>query len=82
MNYFWPSRKNPEGFSIENLAKKYREKISSSQMKVNNEIIDQTKTDKIKSVSRDIRRLRLHEINQINTTHWANRDFEEYRNAA
>ena len=76
MNQFWPNRPTPKGFSIEKLAKKYREKISSANgqdVEKNNYIgFDRMKsslsTNKTGST--------------IDFSHWANRSFEEYRDAA
>ena len=34
MNKFWPSRPSPEGFSIEKLARSYREKIAGGASEI------------------------------------------------
>ena len=82
MKNFWPSRSRAKGFSIENLARKYREKISivSSDKNSNQDIDDRN----LKYIRKD------HEKNKDSTTlhlslkreHWANRDFSEYREVA
>ena len=79
MKIFWPNRSKAKGFSIDNLASKYREKISNlSSDKTSNQISAYTN---LKS--------RIEDSNQIKTLslskkrgHWANRDFSEYLDAA
>ena len=62
MTEFWPSREKSQGFSIENLARTYRQKISSSSF------------SKITSDPPLIPSALPHDI----SLHWANRDFNEY----
>ena len=77
---FWPYRPNVKGFSIEKLARKYREKVSSVSSNKNlSEVVDD---------DRDLNYFNK-ERNDINFTpisiksgHWANRDFSEYRDVA
>ena len=79
MKIFWPHRSKAKGFSIENLASKYREKISSlSNEKTFNQIL----------VDRNLKS-RIEDSNHMETfnlsnkrVHWANRDFSEYREVA
>ena len=79
MKNFWPQRSKAKGFSIENLARKYREKISSvtsnnisNQSLVNNNLKFRKEEDKEISVSQI----------PLKRVHWANRDFSEYKEAA
>ncbi len=76
---FWPRRSDAKGFSIEKLARKYREKISGfsssgiskqSEIKNNLKIVDQDR--------KEIHRSFL----LVKRGHWANRDFSEYREVA
>ena len=81
MNKFWPRRDSPKGFSIEKLASKYREKISSNQFNKsnfsnNNDNPLQAKINRIDSSEN-----KIISISQDNI-HWANRDFIEYKEAA
>ena len=80
MNNFWPSRPTPEGFSIDKLAKGYREKISKFSNENKNEKLnhDLPKRNSLKS------RLIETKTSDVNSSyiHWANRNFEEYREAA
>ena len=79
MKNFWPHRSKVKGFSIQNLAFKYNEKISNL---ATNKISDQFSAEtNLKSIIQD--------SNKINTSnlsfkrgHWANRDFSEYREVA
>lgn len=63
MAKYWPQRSSPKGFSIESLARSYREKISSlsglgtPNIRVNSLIPYSSESDNI---------------------HWANRSFNEY----
>ena len=75
MKNFWPQRSKAEGFSIENLALKYREKISSlsSKTKLNQLLYE--------SNSKSINQIATSHIS-IKKGHWANRDFSEYKEAS
>ena len=75
MNKFWPPRPAAEGFSIEKLARHYRDKISKDSADKKEQIYipenfikDQEKQLNFKSNKQSI--------------HWANRDFIEYKEAA
>ena len=79
MKIFWPKRSNAKGFSIENLARKYREKISNvTSDKVLNKLLDD---NSLKLTKEDIKHMQL-SIHSNKRGHWANRDFSEYRDAA
>ena len=76
---FWPHRPNAKGFSIENLANKYRSKISSvSSNKISNQFQDNINLKYTKEEAKMISNDDL----SIKTIHWANRDFAEYKKAA
>tara|TARA_Y100001968_G_C19358194_1_gene718331 strand:- start:945 stop:1196 length:252 start_codon:yes stop_codon:yes gene_type:complete len=76
---FWPHRSDAKGFSIENLARKYREKISSSSSsKISNQLLDD---NKLGSTKEDSEHLEISQI-ALKRVHWANRDFSEYREAS
>ena len=81
MKNFWPHRSKAKGFSIQNLARNYRLKISNSSVSLN-EISDQPLDDatlismKEEGKSSSISNLSIERI------HWANRDFSEYKEAA
>jgi len=76
---FWPYRSDPKGFSIQNLARKYREKISGvSRSTISNQLLDDKN---LQSLKQDIQTFPLSQIS-IKKGHWANRDFSEYRDAA
>lgn len=68
---YWPKRPDPKGFSIQQLAKNYREKIAKISF-------EGSKTDV------PIPNCKNTEISKITLTldshfgHWANRDFKEY----
>ncbi len=79
MKVFWPHRSDPKGFSIQNLARKYREKFSSfSQSAISSQLLDDKN---LKSLRQDSQHFALSQIS-IQKGHWANRDFSEYREAA
>ena len=79
MKIFWPHHSDPKGFSIENLARKYREKISSvSNMKNSNKLSDDMNLEIIKE---DVKVKEIAPLS-IKRGHWANRDFSEYIDAA
>tara|TARA_B100001250_G_scaffold113248_1_gene95731 strand:+ start:363 stop:605 length:243 start_codon:yes stop_codon:yes gene_type:complete len=76
---FWPHRSKAKGFSIEKLARKYREKIS---------IVSSNESSNQFLVNRNLRPINEYS-NQMDRSdkskrrgHWANRDFSEYREAA
>tara|TARA_Y100001968_G_scaffold326035_1_gene368358 strand:+ start:826 stop:1065 length:240 start_codon:yes stop_codon:yes gene_type:complete len=76
---FWPHRANAKGFSIENLARKYREKISDISFKKNLKELENDKN--LNSLNKDSTHIIKSQIS-IKRVHWANRDFSEYREAA
>tara|TARA_Y100001968_G_C19351136_1_gene714694 strand:+ start:410 stop:664 length:255 start_codon:yes stop_codon:yes gene_type:complete len=69
MSNYWPSRKNPEGFSIERLAKSYKERISGINSNISIE----------KNYSQ---KYRANSLVELSSCHWANRSFDEYRIAS
>ena len=76
---FWPRRSEAKGFSIENFARKYRDKISKATSKNNsNQFSFNTKSKSTKELSND----KAISYLSIRKDHWANRDFSEYREAA
>ncbi len=85
MNNYWPRRFDPEGFSIERLAKNARTRIADAS-KENYRDLNSTKSKmKVKAdhspspgrVAKDDQLI----DSQMNG-HWANRYFEEYRSVA
>ena len=79
MKNFWPHRSNAKGFSIHNLARKYRSKISSVK---SNEISNQVLYDKnLISMKEELKRIPISDLS-IKRIHWANRDFSEYKEVA
>ena len=79
MKNFWPHRSKAEGFSIQNLARKYRLKISSvSSNQISNKLVDDRNVKSIKEESKKISTVNL----SIKRIHWANRDFSEYKEVA
>ena len=79
MKNFWPKRSKAKGFSIENLARKYREKISNiSSNEIKNKFLDDRN---LKSINEDIKFIYKTPLT-IKRGHWANRDFSEYKKAA
>ena len=83
MKNFWPHRSRAKGFSIQNLARKYRLKISSSSSSVSlnepsNQLIDESNLISMKEEGEKNSIANL----SIKKIHWANRDFSEYKKAA
>ena len=79
MKIFWPYRSKVKGFSIKNLAGKYRGKSSCfSSDKGSNEFLDDRN---LKSRNSDNNHLKTSTLN-AKRGHWANRDFLEYKQAA
>ena len=81
MKNFWPHRSKAKGFSIQNLARKYREKISnsSSNQKISIELLD----DRNNVISMKEESKKSPTVNlSLKRIHWANRDFSEYKEAA
>tara|TARA_Y100001968_G_scaffold40414_1_gene30705 strand:+ start:242 stop:481 length:240 start_codon:yes stop_codon:yes gene_type:complete len=76
---FWPHRSDAKGFSIQNLACRYRSKISSVSSNENsNQLIDDKNLISMEEEGKSISITNL----SIKRSHWANRDFSEYREAA
>ena len=81
MKIFWPHRSKANGFSIQNLAHKYRLKISNSSVSLN-EISDQPLDDEtLISMKEECKKTSITNLS-IKRIHWANRDFSEYKEAA
>ena len=81
MKNFWPHRSKAEGFSIQNLARKYRLKISSSSVS-SNEISNQIQDDRnLISMKEEGKKISISNLS-MKKIHWANRDFSEYKNVA
>ena len=81
MKNFWPYRSKVKGFSIQNIARNYRLKTSSSSISsnsVSNQILDDRKLISVKEESKEISITNPY----TKRTHWANRDFSEYKEAA
>ena len=79
MKNFWPHRSKAEGFSVQNLARKYRLKISTvSSNQISNKLLDDRNVISMKDERKKISTVNL----PIKTIHWANRDFSEYKEAA
>ena len=81
MKNFWPHRSKAKGFSIQNLASKYRLKISNSSV-FSNEISDQLLDEaNLISMKEEGEKISITNLS-IKRIHWANRDFSEYKEAA
>tara|TARA_B100000214_G_scaffold246027_1_gene180552 strand:+ start:423 stop:668 length:246 start_codon:yes stop_codon:yes gene_type:complete len=81
MKNFWPHRSKAKGFSIQNLARNYRLKLSSSRVS-SNEISDQLLDDtNLLSMKKEGKKISISNL-PIKKVHWANRDFSEYKEAA
>ena len=79
MKNFWPHRSKAKGFSIENLARRYRERISRvSSGKIPSQL---SKDRNLISMKEESNKIGLADIS-IDRVHWANRDFSEYKKAA
>ena len=84
MKNFWPHRSKAKGFSIQNLAKKYRLKIlkisssCDSFDDISNKLFDDSNLISMKEEGENISIANL----SIKRIHWANRDFSEYKKAA
>mgnify|MGYP001156880518 CR=1 FL=1 len=78
---FWPHRSKAKGFSIQNLARNYRLKISNSSV-TSNEISDQLLDDtNLISMKEESDKTKITNLS-FKRIHWANRDFSEYKEAA
>ena len=81
MKNFWPHRSKAKGFSIQNLAHKYRLKISNSSTssnEISNQILDDRNLISMKEEGKEVSIANL----SAKRIHWANRDFSEYKEAA
>ena len=81
MKNFWPHRSKAEGFSIQNLARKYRLKISRASVSSHensNQLLDVKNLISMEEESKKISTVNL----SIKRIHWANRDFSEYKEVA
>ena len=79
MKNFWPHRSNAKGFSIKNLAREYRSKISIvSSNKISKELLDDKN---LISMNEEDKRISIVDLSK-KRIHWANRDFSEYKKAA
>jgi len=78
---FWPHRSRAKGFSIKNLARNYRLKISNSIESLN-EISDQLPDDTNLLSMKEENEMSTFANLSIKRIHWANRDFSEYKEAA
>ena len=79
MKNFWPHRSKAKGFSIQNLARKCRLKISNdSPSESPNQLLDDRN---LLSIRGDIKKTPIVNLS-IKRTHWANRDFSEYKEVA
>ena len=81
MKNFWPNRSDAKGFSIKNLADRYRLKISSSSVS-SNEVLNQFLDNRnLVSMKEEDKKISIANLS-IKRIHWANRDFSEYKKAA
>ena len=79
MKIFWPHRSKANGFSIKNLAFKYRLKNSSEcPSEILNQPIDNRNVISMKEEGKKFSNADL----SIKRIHWANRDFIEYKETA
>ncbi len=81
MKQFWPNRSKAKGFSIQNLARKYRLKISSLRESTD-EMSNQFSMDSNTMFSKEEGEEMSISNLPIKGIHWANRDFSEYKRAA
>tara|TARA_B100000965_G_scaffold240302_1_gene201614 strand:+ start:417 stop:656 length:240 start_codon:yes stop_codon:yes gene_type:complete len=76
---FWPHRSKAEGFSIQNLARKYGLKIPRvSHSETSNQLLDDSN---LLSVREEDKKISIVDLSN-KRRHWANRDFSEYKEAA
>ena len=81
MKNFWPHRSDAKGFSIKNLADRYRLKISNSRVsskEVSNQFLDNRN---LGSMKEEVNKISIANLS-IKRIHWANRDFSEYKKVA
>ena len=80
MKKFWPHRSKSKGFTVENLVRKYRLKVSSIKAS-NDEITEQTLKNNNKVYNFKEENSSVSSLS-IERKHWANRDFSEYKKVA
>ena len=79
MKNFWPNRSKAKGFLIENFARRYRKKISNTSFdKTSNQFLVESN---FKSRNEESDHISMSHVS-LSRSHWANRDFSEYREAA
>ena len=81
MKNFWPHRSEAKGFSIQNLARKYRLKMSNS-IASSNEVSNQLLGNRNLISTKEEGKKNSIANFSIKKIHWANRDFSEYKEAA
>ena len=81
MKNFWPRRSDAKGFSIQNLARKYRLKISNSNFSSNENSNHHLDDKNLVSIKEEGKKISIANLS-IKGIHWANRDFSEYKEAA
>ena len=84
MNRFWPKREDPEGFSIEKLAKKSKARLAKAS-KI--DFLDEVKSisDITIPLGKDTFKAQLDGSKDVKykiRSHWANRLYDEYREVA
>ena len=83
MNYFWPRRPSPKGFSIDALARKYKEKISTGEFLVAKKTRNQSIPYREKIDKHDYHQEeKFIRDDRYELIHWANRSYDEYLDAA
>ena len=81
MKNFWPHRSDAKGFSIKNLADRYRLNISSSSVSSNEVSSQFLDNGDLVSMKEEDKKISIANLS-IKRIHWANRDFSEYKKAA
>ena len=84
MKNFWPQRGEPEGFSIEELAKTAREKLAKVSSEKARKALARPSNQYQGAKSHSLHKnsAELFAKKAQSTPHWANRYFDEYREAA
>ena len=75
---FWPHRSDVKGFSIQRLARNYHLKISSLNLPSKELSNQNSDEDYSKVIKEGAEKISINNLS-IKRTHWANRDFLEYR---
>ena len=81
MKNFWPQRSKAEGFLIQNLARKYRSKISRSSEYSNESVNQIINNINLKFREEEGEKALIANLS-TKSIHWANRDFSEYKEVA